>query len=150
MMRWILIGLLSAVSCAKQSPLSTDSFVELQTHHATADSLLAKHDISGARAELIAAWEVPLAGTDEEDMRALRQDIAYRLATLELAEDPSKALDWCNNGLALGRDKSIMTANLLMVRGHISHKTGDRETSIADLHEALLINEQLLDKVMTP
>jgi hypothetical protein len=122
----------------------------MKSTHATADRLLAENDIDQARDVLTASWnaEAP-AGIAVADGRAIRQDVAYRLAELELAAEHTDAvMMWADRGLALGHDETVMTANLLMLRGRLFERLGQPTKAVADLHDALLINEKLLARTL--
>jgi hypothetical protein len=123
---------------------------QMKSTHAAADRLLAENDIGQARDVLTASWnaEAP-AGIAVADVRAIRQDVAYRLAELGLAANhPDAAMMWADRGLALGQDDTVMTANLLMLRGRLFERLGQPQKAVADLHAALLINEKLLARTL--
>ena len=82
------------------------------------------------------------------DGRAIRQDAFYQLARWSLVdEDADGALAFADAGLALGGD-DIFRANLWVVRGQAHEALGQSTRAAADYHEALLINETLLDNVL--
>jgi tetratricopeptide (TPR) repeat protein len=156
-MKWIVyiaIGLALAVNLGCKRELRNDSaalwITEMQASHTAADSLLAHRDVDAARDALIASWRrSPPSIIDAADARAIRQDVAYRLAELEIdARHPDAAMSWADRGLALGQDETVMTANLLMVRGRMFERAGQSQKAVADLHQALLINEKLLARTL--
>ena len=82
------------------------------------------------------------------DSRAIRQDAFYQLARWSLAnEDATDALVFADAGLALGGD-GVFRANLWVVGGQAHEALGRSTQAAADYHEALLINETLLDGVL--
>lgn len=103
-----------------------------------------------ARATLVTAWDTPPPTTiAADDARAVRQDLAYRLARIDMAEGRDRdALSWAQKGLALGRNASVETANLLIVSGHANQRIGNEQQAIVDLHEALVINDTLLTRAL--
>ena len=83
-----------------------------------------------------------------EDARALRQDAFYQLARWSMSnEDAAGALVFADAGLALG-GRDVFVANLWVARGQAHEALGQATRAAADYHEALLINETLLDAVL--
>lgn len=118
--------------------------------HAAADRALSAGDIVAAREALASfAEQPPPHGVAPEDARVVRQDVHYRLSRLALeAGDPDAALRWAEEGLALGRGDDVFTANLYVARGQAREALGQPAEAAADYHEALKINEQLLEVVL--
>lgn len=83
------------------------------------------------------------------DGRMLRQDACFRLALLRLEQNrPERALRWTDYGLELGRVHDLFTANLLVARGHANQALGHEKSAARDYHQALRINEQLMDQAL--
>lgn len=83
-----------------------------------------------------------------DDARAIRQDAFYQLARWSMAnEDAAGALVFADAGLALG-GAGVFRANLWVARGQAHEELGQATQAAADYHEALLINETLLDAVL--
>jgi hypothetical protein len=111
-----------------------------------ADRLLASGDTGGARLALQNA-ETAMANATGNDERAVRLDLLYRLARIDLGTgDVKGAAGWAARGLELGRTNDSFTTNLLIVRGRALEKMGDAIGASRDYHDALLITERLLDK----
>lgn len=76
----------------------------------------------------------------------VRQDLSARLAQLHLeAGEPEQALEWCRSGLALNREPSVAVANLLVLSGRAHEARGEDDVAIEAYHEALLMNEALME-----
>ena len=83
-----------------------------------------------------------------DDARAIRQDAFYQLARWSMAnEDAPGALVFADAGLALGGG-DVFRANLWVARGQAHEALGQATQAAGDYHEALLINETLLDAVL--
>ena len=134
-----------------QSPASAAEWVaDARRAHDEADRALARGDADVARRVLSDALraEVP-GGVGELDRRAVRQDLAYRLAQVELeAGAPEAAVRWAEQGLAEGRENDVFTANLLVVRGSAREALGNEREAADDYFEALEINEALLRRTL--
>ena len=86
-----------------------------------------------------------------EDARVVRQDLAYRLASIALEDERAEdARSYADRGLALGAATDVFTANLYVVRGQARETLGDAVGAAGDYHEALIVNEALLDRVLDP
>jgi hypothetical protein len=134
--------------CSHGAPATT-WLDQVRGAHARADAALARGDLDGGRAalrELIDA-AVPSRIT-LEDRRLVLQDALYRLAEIELGEmHPQAALAWADRGLALG-GRDVFYANLLVARGHAREDLGEDTWAAADYHDALVINDELLQKAL--
>lgn len=83
-----------------------------------------------------------------DDARAIRQDAFYQLARWSMAnDDAAGALVFADAGLALGGG-DVFRANLWVARGQAHEALGQATQAASDYHEALLINETLLDTVL--
>lgn len=77
------------------------------------------------------------------------QDLYYRLAqTLLDADGLDPAAREVAAGLAIDRAPTLARANLLALQGKIAERRGDRRAAAEALHEALLINEWLMDRAL--
>lgn len=115
-----------------------------------ADAALARGDVQAARAALESLLNDPApASVAARDRRVVLQDAAFRLAELALsAQEPKRAREWVERGLALGRSDDLFTANLLVAGGRARESLGDDHGAIEDYREALRINEALLEDAL--
>ncbi len=98
-----------------------------------------------ASLRLRAAWALPVpSSVAPDDARVLRQDIAFRLASLELAASPRNAHETASAGLKLGRASDVFTTNLLIVRGKASEALGDDKQAATDYYDAMVVAEGML------
>ena len=152
MKRWMLVLVaLVAVACSGgESP--RDWLAAAQEAHREADLLRQAGDGAGAARVLRERAEAPAPErTHTEDARIVRQDLYYRLAEAELAQHRVvEAAAAATRGLDLGRRQDVFTANLLVVRGQALEMQGDRRGASRDYHEAMLVNEALLDALLPP
>ncbi len=145
----LLVALVAAVGCARQEPSAPSAaewIGQAREAHAAADRAVAREDWSAARDALRRAWqrEVP-AAVGADDRRVVRQDLAYRLAEVELSAGAAEdALRWAEDGLREGRAEDVFTGNLLVARGRAREALGDDRRAAQDYFEALEINEALL------
>lgn len=94
------------------------------------------------------ARSVP-AGVQSDDARVVRQDAAYRLARLLLADgDAAEAERVASAALDEGEKEDVFTANLYVVRGQALEAQGRPVRATMDYHDALLINEVLLEAAL--
>jgi predicted negative regulator of RcsB-dependent stress response len=145
-----LVVLALAVAACSARSASEDWVTGAESAHQIADDRLARGDIDGARNALKSATDskVPKA-TNPEDARIVRQDLYYRLATLELSQNRTdEAVRWATTGLALGRGTDVFTANLYIARGKALERRGDLSGASRDYHDALVITDALLDKAL--
>lgn len=107
-------------------------------------------DRASARDALLSMLEAhPPSRLDEDDARALRQDVCFRLALVELEDGkPAAALAFAERGLSLGKKEDLFSANLHIARGRALEALG-RDAEAAEVyHEALKINERLLEQAL--
>jgi hypothetical protein len=91
----------------------------------------------------------PPPSVNPVDARVVRQDAGYRLARAHLgAGEGTRALQVADELLEEGRDDDVFTANLLVVRGQAKEALGRPVDATVDYHEALMINERLLDEAL--
>jgi hypothetical protein len=142
-----LFALFVFASCSAKEDAG-DFFSRTESANEEADRRLGSGDQAGARAILREAAEAKVpADARRGDARAVRQDLLYRLAALELgASRPTEAARAATRGLELGRSKDVFTSNLLIVRGRAFEELGDPRGASRDYHDALLVTEALLDK----
>lgn len=139
---------LCALACSR-APEQPRSLVE---QHARVDALLEVGHLSGAERQLSSMWRT-LHGSYAKSRfgREALQDVAFRLGQVMLDEKkPGEALEVCTRGLALGEHDDLFTANLLILRGNIQRELGKSLAAAEDFHQALGINEKLLQKVLHP
>jgi hypothetical protein len=142
-----LFALFVLASCSAKEDAG-DFFSRTEGANDEADRRLSSGDGAGARAILREAAEAKVpTGARAGDARAVRQDLLYRLAALELGASRAKeAAAAATQGLELGRAKDVFTSNLLIVRGRALEELGDPRGASRDYHDALLVTEALLDK----
>lgn len=144
---YLFVVLVVTSACSARSG-SEDWVTQAESAHQVADERIGQGDIDGARHALRSATESPVPkSTNREDARVVRQDLYYRLAALELAQNkPDDALRWASAGLDLGKGSDVFTANLHIARGKALERRGDASGASRDYHDALLITEVLLDR----
>jgi hypothetical protein len=142
----VLSGALLA-GCARHEA-TKDWLASAEAAHRTADRELPAGDVNGARDVLRRAAEAePPSDANDLDTGAVRKDLYYRLALLEVEHGtPEGAVRAATDGLALGTGKDVFTANLEIVRGHAYEKLGNAALASRDYHDALLVTEALLDR----
>jgi hypothetical protein len=142
----VVVALATLLGCSARDGAS-DWVARAEAANQEADRRLSAGDVDGARGVLKAAVAAGVPGSAKPaDARALRQDLYYRLASLELGKArPKDAADWATRGLELGRAKDVFTSNLLIVRGRALEQQGDPRGASRDYHDALLVTEALLD-----
>jgi predicted negative regulator of RcsB-dependent stress response len=142
----VVLLALCTLACSRQpTPRS------LADQHAHVDALLQVGYLAGAERQLDRMWRTLRwyrADSSQFGRQAL-QDIAFRLGQVMLDEkQPGEALEACTRGLELGEQDDLFTANLLILRGHIRQELGKTLSAAEDFHRALVINEELLHKVL--
>ncbi len=117
--------------------------------HFAADEAIERGDEAGAREVLEQFFaQPPPASMAKDDARIVRQDACFRLARLSLASDANDALQWAERGLNQGEGNDVFTANLFVVRGQAKEALGREIDAAADYHEALKINDILLERTL--
>ncbi len=148
--RFLALGLCALVTLVAGCSERTEAgewLARAEAANQEADHRLLSGDTDGARDALrdVADAPVPRA-TSTDDARAVRQDLLYRLAALELGRGRARdAASWAARGLDLGRARDVFTSNLLIVRGRALEQLGDARSASSDYHDALLVTEALLD-----
>ena len=150
MRRWLcLVALALACSRGSRQPQWPVTVAE---RHAEADRLIDSGDRAEARRVLAAiVKEAPAttSGGGALTRRVLLQDTQFRLARLALdAREPAEAARHADEGLALGGEPDLFTANLLVVRGAAHEALGRSPQAIDDYQRALKINEALLNQTI--
>ena len=143
----LLLALFGATCSRAPEPRS------LADEHARVDELLRVGELGRAERELDGMWRALRQAHAESTafgQQAL-QDVAFRLGQVMLDEKkPGEALEVCTRGLALGEPDDLFTAYLLILRGTIHQELGKSSAAADDFHQALVINEKLLQKVLHP
>ena len=144
----LLLGLATLGGCAPTA--ESEWLAAAESAHATAASSVDAADGGSGRAALEAFLARPVpAGIQREDARVVRQDAAYRLARLLLAEgDTDEAEQVATAAIEEGRAEDVYTANLFVVRGQALEARGEPVKATMDYHDALLINETLLEAAL--
>jgi predicted negative regulator of RcsB-dependent stress response len=145
----VLLLALCSLACSRKPMLPRS----LADQHARVDALLQMGYLAGAERQLDRMWRT-LRWNRADSTRFGRQalqDVAFRLGQVMLEEKkPGEALDACTRGLALGEQDDLFTANLLILRGNILQELGKPLPAAEDFHRALVINQELLHKVLNP
>jgi predicted negative regulator of RcsB-dependent stress response len=143
-----LLLVLFAAACARApEPRS------LADEHARVDALVQVGELARAERALDGMWRRLRRAHAESTTFGQQslQDVAFRLGQVMLDEKkPGQALEVCGRGLALGERDDLFTANLLILRGNIQQELGKPSAAAGDFHQALVINEKLLHKVLYP
>ena len=115
-----------------------------------ADRAIRRGDTQSARTALVASLEQPVPETvNPEDSRMVKQDMCFRLSLVEIeAKHPEKALQWARNGLSLGQQQDLFTANLYVAMGSAHEALGQEAQAAEAYHLALKINETLLNQTL--
>jgi hypothetical protein len=135
------------VACGAESEPTEQWVSRAESAHQEADRRLGSGDLSGARDVLDRALAAsPPHDAPADTVRIVRQDLLFRLATTALSSgDANQAVQHADRGLALGRNRDVFTANLLIARGRAREALGQDIAAARDYHSALEINEALLD-----
>ncbi|MDD9943760.1 MAG: hypothetical protein OXU20_22150 [Myxococcales bacterium] len=122
----------------------------VEAAHERVNAALARSDLAEARGVLTAALSAAAPErVDAYHTRAVRQDLCFRLARVELAaEQPAAALEVAQRGLALGQGQDVLTTNLWLAAG-LAHEALGADGEAADAyHRALVLQERLLTQVL--
>jgi predicted negative regulator of RcsB-dependent stress response len=139
LLAWLIAG---AVPACAPSP-EAEWLAAAQSAHGSVDGGDGRDAL-----EAFLARSVP-AGVQSDDARVVRQDAAYRLARLLLADgDAAGALAVASDALDEGEKEDVFTANLYVVRGQALEAQGRPVRATMDYHDALLINEALLEAAL--
>ncbi|MEM1418403.1 MAG: hypothetical protein AAGH15_26145 [Myxococcota bacterium] len=143
-MRRVLLCL-GLVACAASDPAAQAWVDEVRAAHVAADGDASEAGDASLRAALASA---PPEGVAAAAARARRQDTAYRLARRLLRRgDAAGAEAVADDALDL-ETMDVLTASLLVVRGEAREALGRAREAAADYHEALRVNERLLDRAL--
>ena len=89
------------------------------------------------------------AGVRPEDALLVRRGAFARLAELSIAAKQwDSAQSWADQGLALGGASDVTGASLHVARGRAHEALGHDAEAVADLHDALVIDEALLKQLV--
>ena len=141
-----LVALFAFVACSDAPSWGEEAQAAQQRYEA----LVASGDLEGADAELAPVAEGRLSEMQGPLAMTIRKDAYYQRARLVLEAAPERALALSDEGLALDAEGDIVSANLHAVRGQALEALGRGSEAAAAYHEALLINERLLDQVLSP
>jgi len=148
--QYVLLALLSCVallaSCARSS--SEEWVGEAEQAHAVADRAQTPEQRQQAGEALERVLESARSrGLKTEAALAVQQDVYYRLAELALADGKADvALRWTREGLALGEQASVFSANLWISQGRAHEALGDKAAASEAYFEALKVNEVLFER----
>ena len=144
----IALAMLCVAGCG--SDRAAQWVEQVESAHAAADAALEDGKTDRAREVLEQAFRrtVP-PSVQETDARVVRQDLAYRLAELELGAGRAEAAEeHASRGLGLGKAEDVFTANLYIARGRAREALGRDIEAAEDYHEALKINDALLRRTL--
>lgn len=141
----LAFGACSSGSQPESLDAASDWLATVQRAHSRADEAIAAGQPDGARAALQTALDAAVpSSVHPEHARVVRQDLWFRVATLDTAQQPAAALLAADNGLRLGRADDIFCSNLLAARGRALAALGRDTEAASSYHEALEIDERLL------
>jgi tetratricopeptide (TPR) repeat protein len=143
----LLVSLLGLTACGRPHE---GWAVDVAAKHREADRLLDAGDAgAGRRALMSLVADYAGGGLATAPRRLALQDAYFRLARLALAaNDPRQALADAESGLELGTTPHLFVANLLVARGAAREALADARGAAEDYHEALKMNEALLDQAL--
>lgn len=118
--------------------------------HAEIDAALAHGQTDVAQKTLLAALaERAPVGVRPEVITLVRKDQLFRLADIYLEKgEPERALEASNRGVALGGERDLFSANLLVARGKALEALGREPDAAEAFHQALTINDELLHDLL--
>lgn len=152
MQRCITIALLFTVLASACSRMDGSSQWIRQAHDANlqADRAIRRGDGESARKALVASLDQPVPGTvNPQDSRMVKQDMCFRLSLVEMdAKQPKAALAWAQRGLEIGQQQDLFTANLYVAQGRALEAMGQELEAAEAYHQALKINETLLNQTL--
>jgi tetratricopeptide (TPR) repeat protein len=145
-----LLLLFLVCSCSKSSYQASLWLEEIKAKSIQADLALKEERFQDAILALSSIVENKgPQEVEREDVRIVRQDACFRLATIYLEDrNPQEALKWSEFGLGLGQKDDLFETNLLLAKGRALEALGQEQQAAAIYHKALLINEKLLHNVL--
>jgi predicted negative regulator of RcsB-dependent stress response len=146
MLGWALaFGACSRAAEPESPDAASDWLAIVQRAHSRADEAIAAGQSDRARAALQTALDAVVpSSVRAEHARVVRQDLWFRVATIDAHTRPAEALLAADSGLLLGRADDIFCSNLLAVRGRALAALGRDTEAASSYHEALEIDERLL------
>jgi predicted negative regulator of RcsB-dependent stress response len=139
---------LHATSCARSESQGQAALEQARSAHSAADRALDEGEPARAKQELSQALS-RLGESKGEQAVWMRQDLLARLAQLELdAGNASAALEVAGRALELGQEPSVPLATLHVLRGRAFEAQGDKKSAALAYHQALLINQSLMDQAL--
>ena len=145
--RLLVLAVAAAVvtGCSPADPAAGRWVESVRAAHAEAD---ADASLAGDGA-LRRVLEAPVPeSVSPEDARALRQDSAYRLGRRLLRRGEAPAAEEVADGALADPAMDVLTASLLVLRGEAREAQGELREAAADYHEALRVNERLLERAL--
>jgi len=144
-----LVLVLSTSACSLKDG-SSQWISQARDANLEADRAIRRGDTQSARTALVASLEQPVPDTvNPEDSRMVKQDMCFRLSLVEMeAKHPEKALLWAREGLSLGQQQDLFTANLYVAMGSAHEALGQEAQAAEAYHLALVINETLLNQTL--
>jgi tetratricopeptide (TPR) repeat protein len=139
-----------AAGCARHKGNPGEWIDNVAVAHHRADENLAAGQTQVARASLLRVLEKkPPTSLGADDVRVVLQDTYFRLSEIELTEGRAEqALQFTEQGLGLGDQADLFSANLHIHRGRALEGLGRGAEAAKAYSRALRINEQLLEGVL--
>lgn len=146
--RWPVLLMLAALFACSRGQAPARWIESVREADRLAEAALEAGDPAAARKVLLASLQAEApAGIQPDDARAIRQDICFRLALIELdAGAPKEAQAFAERGLRLGEHEDLFTANLLVAQGRSLEALGKDAQAAESYHRALKINQLLLER----
>lgn len=146
----ILLGASGCAATTAPSGVAGRWVTSVEDAHVRAATAIDAGDYDTARAVLEDALVAAAPGRiPPEDLRVVHQDLRYALAEVALAVgEPETARMHADEGLSLGREQDLYTANLLVARGRALVDEGSDVEAASDYYEALEINDALLRRIL--
>ncbi len=137
-----------ALACGNEDAAAY--MAEARSAHARFERELTNERPDQASQSLEAFLELPVPeSVNEDDARVVRHDMYYRLSDLALDRDNAQgAREWADRGLNEAVHEDVFTANLYVARGAAREALGEDVEAASDYHEALLINDALLQALL--
>ena len=148
---FLLFGISWLAGCAGPRSESEPPawLVVARAAHQQADRGIAAEKFEPARSALRHALELSGEGSLTIAQQQIVQDLYFRAAEVELLDgQPAAAASLASEGLRRGPAGSVFAANLFIARGQARVVLGQDVSAGRDYHEALKINERLLEQAL--
>jgi tetratricopeptide (TPR) repeat protein len=145
---WLLLGCAAALAwgCNADEPGWVQA---VQAAHAQADSAHGDAERAAAAEALERAYRA-VPSDEDPTLTWVRQDLCVRIGDAALRRgDADAALLWAERGLGLSESSNVARADLFRVKGEALEAQGKKEDAVRALHDALEINQQLMERALT-